>query len=44
MPVIPFSLKDSPAFIEKLFPAQKLSVESYKEQMAVQPDFPKLCS
>ena len=34
MPVMPFSLKDCPALIEKLFPAQKLSVESYKEQMA----------
>jgi len=27
-------LKDAPALIERLFPAQKLSVESYKEQMA----------
>lgn len=35
MPVTPYSLKDSPALIERLFPAQKLSVESYKEQMAV---------
>jgi len=34
MPVVPYSLKNSPALIEKLFPAQKLSVESYKEQMA----------
>lgn len=34
MPVIPNSLKDSPALIEKILPAQKLSVESYKEQMA----------
>jgi len=34
MAVVPYSLKDSPALIEKLFPAQKLSVESYKEQMA----------
>lgn len=32
---VPFSLKDSPALIEHIFPAQKLSVESYKEQMAV---------
>ena len=35
MAVVPYSLKDRPALIEKLFPAQKLSVESYKEQMAV---------
>lgn len=34
MPVVPFSLKDTPALIEKLFPAQKISIESYKEQMA----------
>lgn len=33
--VIPFSLKDAPALIEKVLPAQKLSIESYKEQMAV---------
>jgi putative DNA methylase len=33
--VAPFSLKDAPALIEHIFPAQKLSVESYKEQMAV---------
>lgn len=32
--VIPFSLKDAPALIERLLPVQKLSVESYKEQMA----------
>jgi putative DNA methylase len=32
--VVPFSLKDAPALIEHIFPAQKLSVESYKEQMA----------
>ncbi len=32
--VIPFSLKDEPALIEKIFPVQKLSAESYKEQMA----------
>lgn len=31
----PYSLKDAPAFIERLLPVQKLSVESYKEQMAV---------
>jgi putative DNA methylase len=32
---VPFALKDAPALIERLFPVQKLSVESYKEQMAV---------
>ncbi len=32
--VTPFSLKDAPALIERLLPVQKLSVESYKEQMA----------
>ena len=32
--VIPFSLKDAPALIERLLPVQKLSAESYKEQMA----------
>ena len=30
--VIPFSLKDTPALIERLLPVQKLSAESYKEQ------------
>nr|MBF0223261.1 DUF3780 domain-containing protein [Desulfobulbaceae bacterium] len=30
----PYSWKDKPALIEKLFPVQKLSVESFKEQMA----------
>jgi len=34
--VTPFSLKDAPALIERLLPVQKLSSESYKEQMAVQ--------
>lgn len=32
--VTPFSLKDAPALIEVLFPAQKLSAEVYKERMA----------
>jgi putative DNA methylase len=32
--VPPFSLKDAPALIERLLPVQKLSAESYKEQMA----------
>ena len=34
--VIPFSLKDAPALIEKLLPVQKLSAESFKEQEARQ--------
>jgi putative DNA methylase len=33
--VTPYSLKDAPALIERLFPVQKLSAEAYKEQMAV---------
>ena len=33
--IIPFSLKDTPALIERLLPVQKLSAEAYKEQMAV---------
>lgn len=33
--VTPFSLKDAPALIETLLPVHKLSIESYKEQMAV---------
>jgi putative DNA methylase len=32
--IIPFTLKDAPALIEKLLPVQKLSAEAYKEQMA----------
>jgi len=35
MTVTPFALKDAPAIIERLLPVQKLSAESYKEQMAV---------
>lgn len=31
----PFEWKDKPALIEHLFPVQKISAESYKEQMAV---------
>lgn len=34
--VTPYALKDAPALIERLLPVQKLSAESYKEQMAVQ--------
>ena len=32
--VVPFALRDAPALIERLLPVQKLSAESYKEQMA----------
>jgi len=32
--IVPFSLKDVPALIERLLPVQKLSAEAYKEQMA----------
>ena len=34
-PIVPFSLKDAPALIERLLPVRKLSAEAYKEQMAV---------
>lgn len=34
-PIVPWSLKDAPALIERLLPVQKLSAEAYKEQMAV---------
>ena len=34
MTVVPFSLKNAPALIERLLPVQKLSAEAYKEQMA----------
>ena len=33
-PIVPFSLKDAPALIERLLPVQKLSAEIYKERMA----------
>ncbi|HZW98765.1 MAG TPA: anti-phage-associated DUF1156 domain-containing protein [Trueperaceae bacterium] len=33
--VVPYSLAGAPALIEHLLPVQKLSAESYKEQMAV---------
>jgi len=36
MSLLPFSWKDRPALIESLFPVQKISAESYKEQSAVQ--------
>ncbi len=32
--IVPLSLKNAPALIESLLPVQKLSAESYKEQMA----------
>jgi len=32
--IVPFSLKDTPALIERLLPVQKLSAEVYKERMA----------
>lgn len=32
--IVPFSLKDKPALIERIFPVQRLSAEAYKEQMA----------
>ena len=32
--VVPFSLKETPALIERLLPVQKLSAEAHKEQMA----------
>ena len=32
--IVPYSLRDAPALIEKLLPVQKLSAEAYKEQMA----------
>lgn len=32
--VTPFSLKDAPSFIERLWPAQKISVEAQKERKA----------
>src|SRR3984893_14743874 len=34
--VIPLSLKETPALIERLLPVQKLSAEAYKEQEARQ--------
>jgi adenine-specific DNA methylase len=32
--ILPLSLKDAPALVERLLPVQKLSAEAYKEQMA----------
>lgn len=34
--IVPFSLKDTPSLIEHLFPVQKLSVDSFREQEARQ--------
>lgn len=36
MALQPFEWKDKPALIERLFPVQKISAESFKEQSAVQ--------
>jgi putative DNA methylase len=36
MALKPFEWKDKPALIEHLFPVQKISAESFKEQSAVQ--------
>ena len=33
--VTPFSLKDAPSLIERVWPAQKISVEAQKERKAV---------
>ena len=33
-PVTPFSLKDAPSLIERVWPAQKISVEAQKERKA----------
>ena len=35
MSVTPLSLKDAPALIERVFPSQKVSAESFREQVAV---------
>ena len=34
MPIVPFSLKDAPAFIERAFPAQRVSIEAQAERKA----------
>ena len=34
--VVPFSLKDAPSLIERVWPAQKISIEAQKERKAVQ--------
>src|SRR5271166_5412953 len=33
--VVPFSLRDAPSLIERIWPAQKISVEAQKERKAV---------
>lgn len=33
--IIPFSLKDAPSLIERVLPVQRLSIDVYKERMAV---------
>src|SRR5713101_7645122 len=32
MPIVPFSLKDAPSFIERAFPAQRVSIEAQTER------------
>src|SRR3954451_13809837 len=34
MPIVPFSLKDAPSFIERTFPAQRVSIEAQTERKA----------
>ena len=34
MPIVPFSLKDAPSFIERTFPAQRISIEAQTERKA----------
>lgn len=34
MPIVPFSLKDAPSFIEHAFPAQRISIEAQTERKA----------
>src|SRR5437016_6048190 len=34
MPIVPFSLKDAPSFIEHTFPAQRVSIEAQTERKA----------
>jgi putative DNA methylase len=40
--VVPLSLAEASALIERLLPVQKLSAEAYKEQMAVQAEIDRL--
>src|SRR4051794_34061004 len=34
MPIVPFSLKEAPSFIERAFPAQRVSIEAQTERKA----------